>query len=264
MSEKNTDHGPCGRCTRPQSGHPGQDARLSGARPGQPASQLDAEQGEAPAASKQRLRERMGRLRREQPVELAERRARAAQERLLDSPCWKQADCVALYVGIKDELGTSRLLEHAWSTGRLVWLPRVRRGSRGIMDFVACTGRDQLRSGPFGLLEPDAALPGVGPEDISARAARNDATAGQATAGSAAMGSPPFLPDMMVIPGLAFDVSGGRLGYGGGYYDRFLQAGLDCPRVGLCFDFQLVSALPLDPWDQRVHHVCTEERLLCP
>ena len=221
------------------------------------------QQGEASAASKPQLRAHMSRLRREQPAELAARRARAAQERLLDSPFWQQAASVTLYVGIKDELGTSLLLEQAWSSGRLLWLPRVRRGSKGIMDFVACAGRHQLRPGPLGLLEPDAALPGVGPEAISAAVRGNGAT-DQAAAGRAGLGSPPFLPDLMIIPGLAFDLSGGRLGYGGGYYDRFLQAGLDCPRMGLCFDFQLVSALPLDPWDQRVHYLCTEERLLCP
>ena len=127
----------------------------------------------------------MIRLRREQPAELAKKRARSAQERLLDSPFWQQAGSVTLYVGIKDELGTSLLLEQAWGSGRLVWLPRVRRGTRGIMDFVACAGRHQLRPGPFGLLEPDAALPGVGPEHMSAVERENAAT-GQAAAGRAA------------------------------------------------------------------------------
>ncbi len=208
---------------------------------------------DAVAARKQALRERMTRLRREQPPHLASERAVAAQENLLRADCWRQAESVALYVGIKDEIGTSLLLDAAWREGRTLWLPRVRRGQPGFMDFVACASREQLRPGPFGLLEPDAALPGFGPEDVSAGAGK----------ASSPSGGVAFAPSLMVLPGLAFDLEGGRLGYGGGYYDRFLQAGLKCPRVGFCFDFQLVPPLPLAPWDQRVHHLCTEERLLC-
>jgi len=132
--------------------------------------------------------------------------------------------------------------------GVLVWLPRVRRSEPGFMDFVACSGPDQLRPGPLGLLEPHDSLPGFGPE---------------AAGGSGAGEAHPLAPDLALLPGVAFDLAGGRLGYGGGYYDRFLEKGFTCPRVGLCFEFQLVESLPLAPWDQRVNYICTEERMLC-
>ena len=109
------------------------------------------------------------------------------------------------------------------------------------MDFVACTGPEQLRTGPFGLREPEDGLPGFGPEGT-----------GKA-----------FKPDLLVLPGLAFDLHGGRLGFGGGYYDRFLDSELACPRVGLCFAFQVAKNLPLEQWDQRVQYLCTEEQFLC-
>lgn len=210
----------------------------------QPASSLSAESlesGESVAARKAALRERIRKLRRRHPPGLARARSLEAQQRLLEAPCWRNARSVALYVALKGELCTDRLLAAAWKSGRVVWLPRVRPREPGRMEFVACAGPEQLRPGPFGLREPQDALPGLGPEE-----------AGKT-----------FRPDLLVLPGLAFDRRGGRLGFGGGYYDRFLDSMLACPRVGLCFAFQIISNLPLEQWDQRVHYLCTEEQFLC-
>lgn len=108
-------------------------------------------------------------------------------------------------------------------------------------DFALCSGPQDLRPGPFGLREPTPALPGLGPEALGAA----------------------FSPDLFILPGLLFDLRGGRLGYGGGYYDRFLRRRPACPLLGLCFSCQVVPTLPLDPWDQRVDHLCTERGLQC-
>ena len=201
------------------------------------------------------LRHTMRRLRAEQPPQLAQSRSAAAQQRLMDWPAWQQARSVALYVGVRGELATSDLLQAAWQAKKVVWLPRVRSEAPGLMDFVACASPQQLRPGPMGLLEPLDSLPGVGP-DGPAEANTHGLEPGQ-PAGL------PFAPDIALLPGVAFDLAGGRLGYGGGYYDRFLEKSLNCPRVGLCFEFQLVPSLPLAPWDQRVNYICTEERILC-
>ncbi|WP_291333023.1 5-formyltetrahydrofolate cyclo-ligase [Desulfovibrio sp.] len=198
------------------------------------------------------VRRTMRRLRAEQPPELAQSRSAAAQKRLLDCPLWCQARSVALYVGVRGELATNELLQAAWQDKKVVWLPRVRTEAPGLMDFVACGGMHELRPGPLGLLEPVDSLPGVGPEAANTHSAES----GQAVESA-------FAPDLALLPGVAFDFEGGRLGYGGGYYDRFLEKALNCPRVGLCFEFQLVPSLPLAPWDQRVNYICTEERILC-
>lgn len=201
-----------------------------------------ADSAESLAVQKAALRERIRRQRREQPPGLARARSLEAQQRLLDAPCWGAARSVALYVALKGEMSTDALLEAAWQSGRTVYLPRVHPHEPGRMSFVACAGFAQLRPGPFGLREPEESLPGFGAEDIG-----ND-----------------FDPDLLVLPGLAFDRSGGRLGFGGGYYDRFLDdARLHCPRVGLCFAFQVLRELPLEQWDQRVQFLCTEDRFVC-
>ena len=61
--------------------------------------------------------------------------------------------------------------------------------------------------------------------------------------------------DLIVVPGMAFDRNGNRLGRGKGFYDRFLSKHLEVPRIGICFDFQIVDAVPADSFDILVHKV---------
>lgn len=192
--------------------------------------------GQCPAPhTREGLRRDMLALRRAQSPEEAAKRSNAAQERLLAAPCWRDAASVALYAGVRDELATRLLLAEAWAGGREVWLPRVRPGERGRMDFVRCQGPRDLCPGSFGLAEPRPELPG-------------------AFAGDAA-----FRPELILVPGVAFDRLGGRMGYGGGFYDRFLAAlGTACPALGFCFGFQLVEAVPCAAWDRPVDGICTE------
>ena len=225
---------------------------MSTTPPPQGAASATAALPQETAQARTDVRRTMRRLRAEQPPQLAQDRSTAAQKRLMDWPLWQQARSVALYVGVRGELATNDLLHAAWQQQKVVWLPRVRPEAPGLMDFVACGGMHELRPGPLGLLEPVDSLPGVGPEA---------ANVGSASPGQAVEAA--FAPDIALLPGVAFDHAGGRLGYGGGYYDRFLEKALNCPRVGLCFEFQLVSSLPLAPWDQRVNYICTEERILC-
>lgn len=172
--------------------------------------------------------------------------AARAHERLLASSVWREARAIALYVSLPDELDTAPLLEAAWQTGKTLYLPRVRQ-QYGLMDFVSVRGREELRPGPFRLMEPPDSLPGFGPE----RAGLD------------------FCPDLFIVPGVAFDRQGRRLGFGGGYYDRFLagvrRAARDTAphRVGLCFGCQLLDELPAEPWDEYMTHICTDEEWLC-
>jgi 5-formyltetrahydrofolate cyclo-ligase len=194
------------------------------------------------------LRERMCRLRQDQPPDTALEKSRVVQERLMDSACWREARSVALYMPFRGETATDRILRDAWQRGCTVFLPRVLPNAPGHMEFVPCTGREQLCTGSFGLTEPLPGLPGFGPGFAS-----------REKGGEACVSA----PDVVVIPGVAFDRRGWRLGFGAGCYDRFFGASVfvGCC-VGLCFAFQIVDSLSADAWDWRVHALCTDEELL--
>ncbi|MDL2306900.1 5-formyltetrahydrofolate cyclo-ligase [Desulfovibrio sp. OttesenSCG-928-C06] len=219
------------------------------------------------------------------PEDEQRRLSLAAQERLLAGPLWQDAASVALYVAAKGEIQTGLLLENAWATGKFVFLPRVVRGQAGMMDFALCASPEQLQPGAFGIPEPD-------PQQCPACCFEG------MEKGVCFDGAHP-VPDLFLIPGLAFDRNGGRLGWGGGYYDRFLPllAGgqgkpvkrvghggalfdeLDvssviagqsvspaeqkaCACIGFAYSFQVVEQVPAESWDMPVDAICTDKEFL--
>ncbi len=216
--------------------------------PGAPASPQAPADAPASGGIREEVRRALLSRRRAQPAARAAELSLAAQERLLASPCWREAARVALYAGVRGDVATDLLLREAWATGREVWLPRVRSVADGLMDFVRCPGPESLRPGAFGLNEPRPELPGAGPGDAA------------------------FQPQLFLLPGVAFDRHGSRMGHGGGFYDRFLGArarmrqatggrARACPLLGFCFGFQIVEELPRAAWDQPVDGLCTEGEL---
>jgi len=139
------------------------------------------------------------------------------------------ARVIALYAPKGSEADTAALDALARTGGARVVYPRVVDGERTLA-FHAVTAAE-LVPGRFGLLEP----------------ARDPATSVELAA-----------IDAFVVPGLAFDRSGGRVGWGLGHYDATLARVPGALRIGLAFECQLVDAVPLDPHDVRLHAVVTE------
>ncbi len=183
-----------------------------------------------------------------------ERRAlsEAAAGRLLVDAHWQRASCVALYIPVRGETDTSLLLEDAWKKRKRVLLPLCSPHVPGEMRLAPCAGPKELVPGPFQILQP---LAGEGYTVESGVLANTESTGSQS--GSA-------VPDVVILPGLAFDHKGLRLGMGGGYYDRLLAlpAFASCLRIGLAYGFQVVEALPGQEWDILVHALCTEQGIL--
>lgn len=153
------------------------------------------------------------------------------QERLLTTPQFADAGTLALYSATQNEVFTEAVFAAARRSGKKVAYPRV--SGKGL-EFVEVADRCELGRGAFGILEPS---------------------------GSRVV--PLGELDLLVVPGVAFDLTGHRLGYGKGYYDRLLH---DCGKrgvlAGFCFEFQLVEALPAESHDVRMDLVITEERVL--
>jgi 5-formyltetrahydrofolate cyclo-ligase len=171
------------------------------------------------------------------PAHAASALSEAAQRRILESPVWRDAAAVGAYYPLRHEMHTHMLLEQGSRLGKQIYLPRCLPG--GAIQLLPYRDSDLLVKGAFGILEPDPA----------------------------ASPSPPldgWIPDLMVVPGLAFDRTGVRLGAGAGYYDRLFSrpAMSGVVRLGLAYAFQIVPHLPADAWDIPMHGLCTEEALL--
>ena len=135
-------------------------------------------------------------------------------------PDFVKAERVMLYNALPDEVQTQAFLEK-WHLKKQIILPTV-VGDDIIP--VAYEKDTDFAVGDFNILEP-----------------QNEPYKGDF--------------DLIVVPGVAFDRKGNRLGRGRGYYDRFLCQHLDVKRIGICFDFQLVDEIPTEPFDIRMDEV---------
>lgn len=186
---------------------------------------------EALRAAKRELRARVRALRDAVPEERREAMARAVEARLFALPELARARSVLVFSSFGSEVPTARILTRLAGEGRLVALPRL-AGEE--LEVRAYRPGDPVARAPFGALEP------VGGELI-----------------------PPEELDVVVVPGLAFDRRGYRVGYGGGYFDRFLpRTRPDALRVGICFHLQLVEEVPHGPGDVPVDAVVTDREVV--
>jgi 5-formyltetrahydrofolate cyclo-ligase len=152
------------------------------------------------------------------------KRSKRAQEFLINSKEFKSAKVIGAYYAFGSEVKTDLVIEQARAFGKKVALPSVEGGS---LAFYELSSGKYLVKGRFGIMEP---LP-YGPVDRI---------------------------DLLVIPGIAFDKKGYRLGYGKGYYDKFL-AGKKVFSIGLGYSFQLLESLPSGEQDKKLDAITTED-----
>lgn len=149
-------------------------------------------------------------------------------ERVLRLPVYQGASSVFIYVAHGGEVETRSIIAAALKAGKTVGVPRVT--GPGAMEVRQIQRLEDLKPGRFGLLEPAGTLPLLLPKDL----------------------------DLSIVPCLTADRNGGRLGMGGGYYDRFLPQ-TSAPRIALCRQCLLAGHVPMFPHDVFMDGVVTEE-----
>lgn len=172
---------------------------------------------------------------------LAERASLSAEEKqaidrgiaqnILQSEFYQQADCIFCYVSTAEEIDTRTVLENALASGRTVCVPAVRQGRQ----HDRAENHRALRAADRSLRYPGAVRHGaeIAPENI----------------------------DLILAPALSCDRKGYRLGYGGGYYDRFLSR-TNAVCAALCASQRMSAALPHEAFDRCCHYIITEREVL--
>lgn len=151
--------------------------------------------------------------------------------KLVSTDAYKRCKRLLTYVSTGIEVDTIQLIHTALADGKIVAVPRCIDGTRN-MDFYIITSDKQLEKGTFGVLEPD-------PEKCELLTCFDDA--------------------VCIVPALAYDMEGYRLGYGGGYYDRFLSSHNELYNIGIEYCSCTVSSLVRGKFDVAADLLVTEK-----
>lgn len=152
---------------------------------------------------------------------------------LLDSDIYKASDEILCYSSFGSEIDTAAIIAAALNDGKKLFLPKC-TDKYGNMTFYQVTGFDNLVEGTYGIKEPDI------------NKCREETN---------------FYNALCIVPGLSFDRNGHRLGYGKGYYDRFLEK-FTIKTAGLCYNDLISDSLPADKYDIPVNYIFTETEII--
>lgn len=150
---------------------------------------------------------------------------------LINSEAYKNASVIFVFVSFKSEVDTHEIIKQALKDSKTTCVPKINTKEKE-MEIFKINSLEELKEGYYGILEPGEDCPAVNSNDI----------------------------DLVLMPGAAFDRQGGRIGYGGGFYDRFLsRMNKKVDKIALAFDFQILDSVPMDEFDVRVDGIVTNE-----
>ena len=144
---------------------------------------------------------------------------------------YQDASVIFAYVDCKNEVQTGNVIEQCWKDGKIVAVPKV---FGDVMRFFVIKSYDDLEDGYFGIQEPKyEQLEEIICED-----------------------------GLMILPGVAFDEQRHRVGYGGGFYDRYLEEHPDMKKIAFAFEFQMFEEVPFETFDRQPEKIITEKRII--
>ena len=160
--------------------------------------------------------------------------SRAIVDKLCNLTSYQSASVVLIYMTFGSEIETKPLFERIVTDGKVVVLPRVDKTSQTLM-LHSVKSVAELQSSRWGIFEPATPAPIVALKEVG----------------------------FVLLPGVAFDRTGNRLGYGRGYYDKLLsRADPTLARVAAAYACQVVEKVPAGPWDQKIDTVITENEII--
>ncbi len=184
-------------------------------------------------AAKEALRQRFAALRRALNAEARSERSASMSKLLLELPEFAKARVLSAYAPLKFEIDPAVALRAGRADGKVVGLPRAIPGTRDLM-LHAYAPEDELVESGFAVREPLVTAPVIEPDEV----------------------------DLVLVPGLGFDLRGNRLGYGQGFYDRYLPRLTKALRVGLGFELSMLVEVPASEHDVPVDLIVTDRRVI--
>ena len=156
------------------------------------------------------------------------------EKKLKDNKIYKNSKNIFIYLGFGSEINTIKYVEDFLNEGKKIIIPYTDMKNK-VMYGIEINTLDGLEKNKFGILEPTDISEIFNKEDI----------------------------DLIIMPGVAFDRSGNRIGYGGGYYDKFLCGmSSDIPTIALAYDIQILEEVPSEKHDIKVDMVITERETI--
>lgn len=183
------------------------------------------------AANKKALRASIKQKRRALSIEYRQQASRKMQAELTKLTCYQAAEYIMLYMAMQDEVQLDELIAMVLKDGKKAVIPLVT--GAGLMEAVELSDMADLVPDKYGI------------KTVSEEKRRLIA---------------PDKIDLIIVPGVAFDKAGHRLGMGGGFYDRFMLRASRAVRAALAYDCQLLVAVPAEVHDLTVDYIITEKQ----
>jgi 5-formyltetrahydrofolate cyclo-ligase len=181
---------------------------------------------------KEKLRKEIKEKRIKQTKEENRKKSKEIKEKLFSLKQYDDAKTILFYVSYNGEVYTHDMIKEAMQEKKIV-VP-ISNKEKQTLDLSILESWDDLLIGSYQILEPKkGCVKKIIIDDIN----------------------------LIIVPGVAFDIKGNRMGHGKGYYDRLLEKG-KAPIIGLCFEFQLVEKIPIEPHDKPVNILITEKRVI--